>query len=157
MKQVFERLRIRARSLLQGRPAPASPADPVILALLAGQSDRDLLRSAARNHQWSIAFADSGAEAQTLLASTQAPIALCDRDALASNWRPAIEELAACSRHTCILLISSVADDYLWNEVVRHGGYDVLSKPLQHDELVRAVKLAWTYSSRAMRNVPSTK
>jgi len=44
-------------------------------------------------------------------------------------------------------LVSKVADEYLWNEIVRRGGYDILSKPLQEDEVVRAIKLARSYWS----------
>jgi len=42
-------------------------------------------------------------------------------------------------------------DDYLWNEVVRRGGYDVLSKPLREEDLMRAIKLAWAYWNSAAR------
>jgi FixJ family two-component response regulator len=38
-----------------------------------------------------------------------------------------------------------VVDTYLWNEVVRTGGFDVLSKPLREDDVVRAVRLAFSY------------
>jgi len=56
------------------------------------------------------------------------------------------------SRHRpCVLLVSRVVDDYLWNEVVRRGGYDVLSKPLREEEVARAIKLAWAYWNSAAR------
>jgi FixJ family two-component response regulator len=53
--------------------------------------------------------------------------------------------LATASGGACVLLISTVADDNLWNEVVLNGGYDVLRKPLREADLLRAVKLAWSY------------
>jgi FixJ family two-component response regulator len=38
-----------------------------------------------------------------------------------------------------------VNDDYLFEEVIRNGGHDVLTKPLQTPQVVAAVKLAWSY------------
>jgi FixJ family two-component response regulator len=43
------------------------------------------------------------------------------------------------------MLVSRVADDNLWNEVVCNGGYDVLRKPLRQPDVLRAVKFAWSY------------
>lgn len=37
-----------------------------------------------------------------------------------------------------VILISRVADEYLWNELFRIGGFDVLRKPLRADEVERA-------------------
>ena len=53
--------------------------------------------------------------------------------------------LSAVSAGACILLISRVVDDYLWNDVVMSGRYDVLRSPLREDDVVRNVRLAWSY------------
>jgi len=158
MKQAFEWLRVRARGFLQHKSSQPPALIPVrVVALVVEPSDRDLLRAAATTNQWHIAFANSAAEAQTLLTKSQVPVLVCDRDLLAPDWGSDVEQLSAVSPRTCILLVSKVADEYLWNEVVRRGGYDVLYKPLQQDELIRGVKLAWTYNSSAIRKVPFTK
>jgi hypothetical protein len=57
----------------------------------------------------------------------------------------------------CIMLVSKVIDDYLWNELVSNGGYEVLRKPLREEEVSRAVKMAWTYWSSAMKRAASLK
>ncbi len=75
----------------------------------------------------------------------KAPVILCDRDLPGADWREAVQVLATSSRGACVILLSSVLDDYLRDEVGRKGGHDVLSKPLREDDVVRAVKLAWTY------------
>ena len=53
-----------------------------------------------------------------------------------------------------MLLISRVTDEYLWNEVVSNGGYDVLRKPLSESDVQRQVRLAWSYWS-GMRQGPA--
>jgi hypothetical protein len=49
--------------------------------------------------------------------------------------------------------MSRVVDEYLWNETVRRGGYDVVSKPLREEDLIRVVRLAWSYWSIAKPTV----
>jgi len=49
------------------------------------------------------------------------------------------------------MLVSKVIDDYLWNEVVCYGGYEVLAKPVREGEVSRAVRLAWSYWSSATK------
>jgi DNA-binding NtrC family response regulator len=156
MKQPIESLLAHTRGLFQKKAAPP-PAPQLelaalrvhrvkILGLLSDERDRGLLRASAAQNQWETTFATGYGEAYRLQGTLQAPVVLCDRD-LQPDWWSMVEGLAACSGRACVLLVSKVADDYLWNEVVRRGGYDVLSKPLQQDELERAIRLAWIYWS----------
>jgi FixJ family two-component response regulator len=46
-----------------------------------------------------------------------------------------------------VILVSGVADAYLWQEVVRREGYDILTKPLHTENVLRSVKLALSYWS----------
>lgn len=54
------------------------------------------------------------------------------------------------------MLASKVIDDYLWNELVSCGGYEVMGKPLREDEVSRAVRMAWSYWSSAAKRASST-
>ena len=70
-----------------------------------------------------------------------------DTDLVAGlDWRDVLATLAASRPDCSVILTSPVNDEYLWEEVVRRGGYDVLAKPLQEDQTVRAVNLAWSYA-----------
>jgi FixJ family two-component response regulator len=40
---------------------------------------------------------------------------------------------------------SRLADEYLWAEVLNLGGYDVLAKPLDKQEVSRTLNLAWEH------------
>jgi DNA-binding NtrC family response regulator len=144
MKASIESLLKRARGFFLRDAAP-SVGRVSILALLTEEGDRRLLAAAANRNHWVLAFAGGYDEARLQLEKIQQPVVLCDRDSLERDWCSVVEGLATCSPHSSILLVSKVADDYLWNEVVRRGGYDILSKPLEEDEVVRVVKLAWSY------------
>jgi FixJ family two-component response regulator len=90
-------------------------------------------------------------EARTALDKVKARVILCDRDLPGNGWRATVEDLASSPHRACVILVSAVVDTYLWNEVVRTGGFDVLSKPLREDEVVRAVRLAWSYWNSATK------
>jgi FixJ family two-component response regulator len=87
----------------------------------------------------------------------KAPNLFIDRDLAGSDWREAMSRFASLSSRTCIVLVSRVVDVYLWNEVVRYGGYEVLAKPLRRDDVSRAVRLAWFYWSTAARSSAAAK
>ena len=101
--------------------------------------------------QWDLVLTGSCEEALEALQKMRAAVILCARDLPGVDWRHALEKLSS-SRPDCpIVLTSSVNDEYLWDEVIHKGGYDVLSKPLQEDLTVRAVNLAWSYSKERAR------
>jgi hypothetical protein len=124
---------------------PADTTSIRIVSVLAGAQDRCLLDEVSYRNQWNVSFAKAYDEACLLSDRLKPPIILFDRDVAGPDWRHAVSSLASVSGSACVLLISRVADDYLWNEVVLNGGYDVLSKPLREDEVMRAVRLAWSY------------
>ena len=140
---------------VQQQDVSQNPGRITILAVLAEEQDRNTLKASSQRYGWNAHIADSYLEARQLLTRTQAPIVLCDRDVQDQDWWSMVEGLSSGGNHACIFLVSKVADDYLWNEVVRRGGYDVISKPLREDELERAAKLAWTYWSSTSNRVPA--
>jgi DNA-binding response OmpR family regulator len=94
---------------------------------------------------WEVVFAETADQARHLSGQLNPAIILLDRDVAGGDWRHAVSSLSSSSAGTCVLLISKVADEYLWNEVVSYGGYDLIPKPLSEKDLCRAIKLAWSY------------
>jgi DNA-binding NtrC family response regulator len=122
-----------------------------VLAIAPDERDQSSLSAFSVRGQWDLVLTGSCDEALDMLKKMRTAVILCDRDLPGVDWRQALEKLAA-SRPDCpIVLTSSVNDEYLWDEVVHTGGYDVLSKPLQEDLTVRAVNLAWSYSKERSR------
>jgi CheY-like chemotaxis protein len=122
-----------------------------IIGLVTRDEDRQLLAGICGRNGWHLLFADTCEEARAALDELKAPVVLCDRDLPGKGWRETVEGLASSPHRTCIILVSGVVDTYLWHEVVRTGGYDVLSKPLREDEVVRAVRLAWSFWNSGTR------
>jgi hypothetical protein len=116
-----------------------------IVAFLAEDHDRSVMSRLCYANRWEVFFAGAVGETEQALGRLKPQIVLFDRDLGGPDWRNVMSALASCSYGACIVLISKVLDDNLWNEVVSNGGYEVLPKPLREDEVFRAVKLAWTF------------
>jgi CheY-like chemotaxis protein len=143
MRQALDWLATAARRFAHMESRDSSPL--AVIGLIAGERDRQILHGVCSRHRWTVAFADNCDQARSALDRMEAPVVLCDRDLGGDDWRRVVEALAASPQPACILLLSKVVDDYLREELVRSGGFDVLRKPLREDEVAHAVRLAWTY------------
>lgn len=137
---------------------PSSPADRsspsplAVIGLVTSDADRRVLAGICARSGWPLVIAETPEEARDARDKLKAPVILCDRDLPGKGWRQTVEVLASSPHRACVILVSGVVDTYLWDEVVRTGGYDVLPKPLREDEVVRAVRLAWSYWNSATRS-----
>jgi len=119
--------------------------EPCLLAVTPSEEDRNALRDIAGRRNWMVRFADDRDQAERALSEQPFGVILCDRDLDGQHWSDHIERLRAKSPGSCVILISRVNDEYLWEEVVHRGGYDVLTRPLKEAQVAPAVTLAWSY------------
>src|SRR6266567_2400862 len=110
--------------------APSGGAQVTVVALIANEPDRELLSHLAAEHQWTVYFAHTCGEAWDVLNEHRVPIVLCDRELPGAEWRDVIHMMVASTHPVYAILVSKVADGYLWNEVIRRGGHDLLVTPL---------------------------
>jgi FixJ family two-component response regulator len=132
--------------------AATLPAPPRVLAILASTADRAQLESIFKNADWAIVFADG-----VPLTGDQPPIVLYDRDIPGSDWRQSIQKLAGGPHPRKVILASFVADDYLWEEVIHCGGYDILPKPFRETEVRHVIQFAWASVTKSLPSEQRTK
>ena len=136
----------------RSEPPETSSSDQIsVLAITSDDEDRRLLSMFAVSGRWELVFASSCEQALKMLERGPAPVILCDRDLPGIDWPKFLQDVAASKPKCAIILTSHVCDDYLWVEVVHKGGYDVLGKPLQQEQTIGAVNLAWSYSKAGSR------
>jgi CheY-like chemotaxis protein len=145
-----------SREIRPSRPRGSVPV-VTILCLLAEDQDRSLIADLCQSNPWEVFFATTRQEAEQVLQTLKPQIIFFDRDMAGQDWRGFVTGFAAASGRACIMLVSKVIDDYLWNELVSNGGYEVLRKPLREDQVSRAVRMAWSYWSSAAKRVSSSK
>jgi DNA-binding NtrC family response regulator len=117
------------------------------------------LRSAATACAWRVRHAPSFDEASVILATEPIPIVVYDSDLAEEHWRLVLPRLGAVATDSCILLASRVADEYLWQEVVRHHGYDILVKSGGTERMISTLQFAWFWRkrSRSLRETPKAQ
>jgi DNA-binding NtrC family response regulator len=133
------------RRILFPSQHPPRPDVPRVLAITAAPWDEMFYKELRAAGEWDLVTARSVREALPLLIAQQFPIVLCDRNLPGPGWRDVLAKIVGSSPRSCFLLTSRVCDEYLWREVVTHGGYDVVVKPLEEDVVVRALRRAWYY------------
>jgi hypothetical protein len=81
--------------------------------------------------------------AMPLLLAESIPLVVYDGGHGEDNWQPAFSRLRERAPERCLLLASSAADPYLWQEVIRLGGFDLLNRSASRDDAVRRLVFAW--------------
>jgi DNA-binding NtrC family response regulator len=145
-------------------PAPAAAGgvlaagEPIkLVAILQSPDDSKALREIAGSYNWNVSIVDSSGAAIALLKEQPTPLVICDRDLSGEDWRDVLAKIAALPQAICVLLASRVADQYLWNQVIQHHGYDLVVKPFQSEELRRAVTFAWSWRGWTSRHYPEAR
>jgi CheY-like chemotaxis protein len=118
---------------------------PRVLVITVSSWDQTFYRSLQAKGEWDIVITQSVPEALRLLTTQAFPIVLCDRDLPGWDWREVLTRIVESSSRTCFLLTSRVSDEYLWREVVMHGGYDVVAKPLADSVVSQTLQRALYY------------
>ena len=124
------------------------PRIPVV-AIVVSEQDRQVLTSVSSQELLELHLVESCEEACTVANQLAAPVILFDRDLPGAEWKTAVGSLAASPHRACVVLMSGVVDDYLRQELIRRGGYEVVPKPLRPENISRAIKLALSYWTSA--------
>jgi hypothetical protein len=140
------RLPVFARKSVE--PASPGPEDMALRFVVITDDEPFYarLRTLADACQWQIARAKSVNEVEEQFSSAPVPIVVYERDWEGGDWRTGLTKLHQIPAKPCVLLASRVADEYLWQEVVLHHGYDILPKTAPDEKLIRLLKFAWFWA-----------
>ncbi|MGC8792310.1 MAG: response regulator [Bryobacteraceae bacterium] len=128
--------------------APAPPAyerTVRVLAVSSAEDDLRFLRNLFDHSRWIIHTARGCAEAADFLCRNPMPVIVCDNQLADGSWRDLLRIVSTLPGHPLLIVTSRAADDYLWAEVLNLGGYDVLAKPFEPEEVIRVISLAWLH------------
>lgn len=132
----------------------APRADQTLLAILPDAADRDAVSTLAIANNWSLNVVGGIEQAILRLSEASVPVILIDRDLPDEDWRLAIRTLTSRAPSPCVILASAVVDLYLFDEVVHHGGYDVVRKPFREEALRRTLGLAFSFWNNGLTRTP---
>ena len=72
-------------------------------------------------------------------------IVICESHLPSGTWRDFLSHISTLNDPPLVIVTSRVADDRLWAEALNIGAFDVLAKPFDAEEVIRAVMLAWQH------------
>ncbi len=76
------------------------------------------------------------------------PVVIADSDLPQWNWKQVLCDLRHLPEPPHLVVASRMADDLFWAEVLNIGGYDVLARPFEAEELERVVASAHAHFTR---------
>jgi len=82
-------------------------------------------------------------------------VLVCEKDLVDCDWKEVLQVTASRPNPPPVIITSRHADEYLWAEVLNLGGFDVLAKPLDKDEVRRVLSFAWEHW--ADRHAPASR
>ena len=110
---------------------------PISVLLATGcKGDRNSLEAILKGTPWALIETASRTEAMRFLRRTTASIVLCDRDLQDRPWQQTMLALLSVRRDTRFILLSSVEESTLRNEVVYRGGFDLLVRPFRREQVL---------------------
>ena len=100
---------------------------------------------------WRLARAQTPLEARKFLETTPVRVVIAESDLPGGGWRQMLEDLRQSANPPLLLVTARLADESLWAEVLNMGGYDVLAKPLDAEEVARVVSAAMRHFDNERR------
>ena len=85
----------------------------------------------------------SGSEATASLDAGQFDVILCECRLPDGSWLEILNRISAAPAKPLLIVTSRLADASLWAEVLNLGGYDLLAKPFNRQEVRHVLTSAW--------------
>jgi DNA-binding response OmpR family regulator len=116
------------------------------MAILPSHEDRLRLSEIFRHSRWHLDLSECLTDARALLDRTHLGVVLTDSRLPDGGWKDVMHELGR--RHITpppVIVVSRLADERLWAEVLNLCGYDVLATPFHTREVLWSISSAWRH------------
>jgi DNA-binding NtrC family response regulator len=125
----------------------ANQPERTVTVLTVGNTadEHDSLRSILTHSNWRLYEAESCGEARRILDRQRISVVVCDELLPDGDWKQVLEMVNGMQAAPPLIVTARNADDRLWSEVLDLGAYDLLPKPFDHKEVIRAVGIAWLH------------
>jgi DNA-binding NtrC family response regulator len=106
-------------------------------------SDHAALQKIFSNSNWSLHSAFTCEEARAIMRREPIAVVICDQDLPDGSWRCLLEGTEAIQPPPKVIVSSREVNEYLWADVLRMGGYDLLPMPWEAREVRKVISLGW--------------
>ena len=88
---------------------------------------------------WTVKSVPTCSEALALLRRGDCALVLAEKELPDGRWHDLLTAMRSLDHTPPLIVMSKLADESLWAEVLREGGFDVLAKPLERAKFVESV------------------
>jgi len=129
-----------------------SPSDsPIrILSISAAAEDHAALRTIVTGMPCCVTAEATCEGALRRLECGGISVVVCDRDLPDGAWRDILWHTGTSAGKPSLIVMSRVADEWLWAEVLNLGGFDVIAKPFNARETRHVLETACLEGRRAL-------
>lgn len=113
------------------------------MAILPSQEDRLRLSEIFQHSRWHLDLSRCLSDARNMLNEAHIGVVLTDCDLPDGGWKDVLRELSRRKPAPPLIVVSRLADERLWAEVLNLCGYDVLATPFRPDEVLWSISSAW--------------
>jgi DNA-binding response OmpR family regulator len=114
-------------------PEPDAPR-PALLCISGNPEDYKGLRRMIDHNVWHVTSANTCRSGTRRLAKG-VQVVFCECTLPDGSWKDVLKRIVAMETPPQLVVMSRLADAYLWSEVLNLGGFDVLAKPLVEKEV----------------------
>jgi len=82
--------------------------------------------------------------AKSVLQQGRIAIVICEHDLASGSWKELLDFAERLPAPPPVIVTSRGADERMWAEVLNLGGYHVLARPFNNEEVIRTVTSAWS-------------
>ena len=138
----------------RGRFRPLSVS---ALSVGATESDQAELERIFQGIGWKLGRVSTRNEAHAFMDSTPVRVVISERNLPAGGWREMLEDLMQRPEPPALVVTARLADESLWAEVLNMGGFDVLAKPFDREEVTRVISAAMRrFENERQRRLPAS-
>jgi FixJ family two-component response regulator len=116
-----------------------------LLMITSRPEDEAELKELLHGTPWELEALPQIEYAAAALKAAEVPLLLFDGATAGPQWREKMKALATSRRNACVILLSNVSDQYLWEEVVQHGGFDLLTRPFRKEQVLSTLLFAYAH------------
>jgi len=106
-----------------------------VLSVSKDAEDHVTLRRILSGLPWVISAAPNCRQAIRQLSREKISVIFCESLLEDGTWKSVLRQISGKAHPPLLVVTSRVADDHLWAEVLNLGGYDVLAKPFNPEEV----------------------
>jgi DNA-binding NarL/FixJ family response regulator len=121
----------------------AKPSTIRVILASARDDDHEVLGALLEGGPWELKGARSVVETIAALDEVAVPIVLCDQDLELRPWWETMRVLLKARRKASVTILASAGAPELCADVARRGGFDLLLRPFEREQLYATLMCAY--------------